>query len=188
MMFGLIPAPYRLLAAGVAAAVLASAALLFVKHREHLADAAGYARGHSEFTTLQADMTAKALQGERDARATQDRWAAQQKENADESQRLATRDRAAHAAQDLRTGAAAERLRGDIATFTASRGQAAGDTAAGRQCAADLGTLGGILQSCRAEYRQLGRDADDELDDARSRGGQCAADYDALKPVIAGPQ
>lgn len=163
------------------ALLIVGGAWWFVHHRESLADAAGYSRGHAEFTTLQADMTAKALAGEQAARLKEATWNQAQKENANESERIAARDQANHAAQARATGAADERLRSHITAITARSGSGAGNPGSTGQCAADITTLGSVLQACRTRYVQLGHDADEELDDARKRGSECASDYDSLK-------
>ena len=179
-LLALIPAPYRLLAELGLVAALAVGAWAWVQGAEHEAEARGYARGHAEFTHLQAEMTAKALAGEQVARAEEARRNQAQKEVDDEAQRLAQLDRAHRVAVDARVAGADERLQRDIAAVAARGGGMASDSAAAGERQAATAALADVLGACRRALRQLGRDADEEVADLFERAGRCAARYDAL--------
>jgi hypothetical protein len=179
-LLSLIPAPYRLLAELGLVAALAVAAWAWVARAEHQAEAKGYARGRAEFTHLQAEMTAKALAGERAARTEEARRNQAQKEVDDEAQRIAQLDRTRRAAVDMRVAAADDRLQRDIAAVAARGSGVAGDPAAAGERKAATEALADILGACRRALRQLGRDADEEVADLFERAGRCAARYDAL--------
>lgn len=180
LLSNLIPAPYRLLALGLALAAAVGAVMWWGSSKYDDGEAAGYKRGHAEWVQLDADMTRKALDSEQEQRQIEQDRIKAQKENADEAQRISARDRATRTAQDVRTGAADERVRGDVAAITARSGESGSSAAAAQQCAADIRALGAVFDACRAEYRGLARDADAAVDDARQRGIECAADYDSL--------
>lgn len=175
----LIPAPYRLLVAGVAVAAAAAGAWGFVAQRESAAEARGYQKGHAEFTALQADMTTKALAGELAARAEETRRTAAIKEIENAHQAELQRVRADAAIAD----AAAGRLRQRVADLIAAArsGQGGSDPkVVGPGPAADdaAGVLADVLGRCVARVRLLAAVADDR----GAAGHACERSYEALTP------
>lgn len=152
-------------------------------HREHAADAAGYVRGygvgHAEFTTLQTEMTRRALVAAEDARAEEMRRAKAQKEIEDANEARLQTLRADAAVAD----AAAGRLRQRVADLIAAarRGAGASDPApvVGSPAAGDpVGVFANVLSRCVERVRFLAAVADER----GAAGAACVSEYDALTP------
>lgn len=179
-LLALIPTPILLGGAVAAILTIAGTGAVYVHSQTTAAEQRGYDRGHAEYTTLQADMAAKALASTTEQRNIEHTRAAAQQEAANESERLAMRDRTAQDAQFARTAGAGDGVQRDVATIAARSGAVRSDPGAAAQCTADIRTLTSVLAAGRRVVQQLGRDADAELDDARRRGIECAAWADAL--------
>lgn len=173
----LIPAPYRLLGAGLALAAAAAGAWAFVHHRESLADATGYSRGHAEYTTLQAEMARRALVAEESQRAEEARRIAAQKEIEDAHQEALQKARADAAIADAAAGRLRQRVADLIAAARSSQAgldtsPVAGSPAA---CPAD-DLLAGVLSRAIEAAGQLATAADQ----SRAAGAACEAEYNSL--------
>ncbi len=170
MLLDLIPAPYRVL--GAAISVLAITAVAWLGGSRY-----GLAEGRAERDAVIAEQAAAAVRASEAARASEKQRSADLKENANEAQRLAARDRARIESDAARVAAVSGRVRDhtDSAVRTATC-----DPGTASQCPAIAAALGELFDDCRDRYAALGRQADGDLADARRRGVECAADWDAL--------
>lgn len=169
---------------GLARIGLALAAVALVGWALHHAYEAIYTAGQAEVqgrwdheTYMRTQV---ALSAERAARAEEERRQAAQKEAQREQDRLAELARTARVAADARATAERNGLLDALAASAARSGGGAEDPAALGRCQAEADALRAVLRSSSEEYLGLARDADAELDDARSRGAKCAGAYDAL--------
>lgn len=141
-LLNLIPAPYRLLAAGLAVVVALGAAWAFVAHREAVAAAAGRAEVQGKWDADKLARSTKALETIKEYRAEEQRLAAVIKSQEDTYAALQTRHASALAGQRDLLRERGE-LRDAIAAFAAGGGDTATDTAAAASGRA--GTLGELL-------------------------------------------
>lgn len=140
-------------------------------------DRLGYQRAQLEFA-------AAAKKSEAEQRYIEETRRKAQQENANEGLRIAAADAARQLSAARAAGAADERLRlARQAVRDRNREPGSSPTAA-LQCTTDTATLTELLGACSSAYRQLGLDADRELDEARRRGNECAANYDSLIPTL----
>lgn len=139
---GLIPAPYRLLAAGLAVVVALGAAWAFVAHREAVAAAAGRAEVQGKWDADKLARSTLALDTIKGYRAEEQRLAAVIKSQEATYAALQTKHASALAGQRDLLRERGE-LRDAIAAYAAGGGGAAADTAAAASGRA--GTIGELL-------------------------------------------
>lgn len=190
-LLSLIPAPYRLLAAGIAAAALLAAIAGWGEYRQHQGDTAGYNRGMAVAAKVQAtlDKERREWADERAAAAESARLAAKAalaetmrrtqalQEAVNAAELVAQRERADRVVADAAAGRLRERI---DALVTAARNPG---LAIGSPPTDDAtGVLADVLGRCVARVQRLAAIADE-----RGRAGQlCERAYDALNPATAG--
>jgi hypothetical protein len=188
-LLSLIPAPYRLLAAGIAAAALLAAIAGWGEYRQHQGDTAGYNRGMAVAAKVQAtlDKERREWADERAAAAESARLAAKAalaetmrrtqalQEAVNAAELVAQRERADRVVADAAAGRLRERI---DALVTAARFAARNPGLAIGSPPTDdaTGVLADVLGRCVARVQRLAAIADE-----RGRAGQlCERAYDAL--------
>jgi hypothetical protein len=175
----LIPAPYRLIVAGLAVAAAVGALLAWGAHRESTGHAAGMAAVQAKWDAERAIELAAAHSASEAARAEEARRVAAMKEIDDAHEKAL----AAARGDALLAGTDAAKLRQRIATLiAAARGSAARDDSPASHVgppAEDPGTmLADVLGRCVQRVQFLATVADER----GAAGAACERAYDSLTP------
>ena len=162
-----LPWQWKAAATLIALAVIGVAVFAFVRYEQH--------QGALACTN---DVNTQALKAVELARTKDQQIAQLTQEKVNANQQVQALTASLAAADAASASSSAIRL---FRHITAIDSAAPGDSAVARKCAADRDTLGQVLRSCVDEYRQMGSDADGDINKLRGQLGECNARYEALR-------